>query len=164
MWLGILFIGVGILVRLIPHVPNFAPLAAVALFSGVYFNKKYGWLLPLGIYVLSDLIIGLHNTVIFTWSSILIIYFLGRSLQRKKTVISTFLYTLVSSVIFFVVTNFGVWLMGWYPPTLEGLVQCFIYALPFFRMSLVSNFVYVIVFFGVYEYFLSKSKLASNIA
>ncbi len=150
--------------RLFPHIPNFAPLAAVALFSGVYLNKKHGYLIPLGIYILSDLIIGLHGTVVFTWGSILIIYFLGRELKKRKGLVSTFVYTLVCSVLFFIITNLGVWLMGWYPHTARGLVQCFIYALPFFRMSLVSNFLYVAAFFGAYEFFLAKTKTAKETA
>jgi len=158
MWLMILFIILGIFARLIPHIPNVAPLAAVALFSGVYLNRKHGYLIPLGIYIISDLIIGFHNTIFFTWFSIVLIYFLGFWLRRRKTVTNTASFTLLSSILFFIVTNFGVWLMGWYPQNLEGLKQCFIYALPFFRLSLIANFAYVAVFFGAYEYFLSKKK------
>ena len=155
---------IGIFSRVMPHFPNFSPLAAVALFSGVYLNKKYGYLVPLAIYILSDLVIGLHNTVLFTWFSILFIYFLGTKLRAKRTVISTFSYALFSSVFFFIVTNFGVWLMGWYPRTLDGLAKCFTYAIPFFRVSLLSDLIYVIVFFGAYEYFLSRIRIVKAAA
>jgi len=158
MWLMILFIILGISTRLIPHIPNFAPLAAVALFSGVYLNKKHGYLIPLSIYIISDFIIGFHNTIFFTWISIVLIYLLGLWLRTRKTAANTVVFTFLSSILFFIVTNFGVWLMGWYPQNLEGLKQCFIYAFPFFRLSLIANFVYVAVFFGVYEYLLSKNK------
>ncbi len=164
MWLVILFVFVGISTRLIPHFPNFAPIAAVALFSGTYFKKKYGWLLPLGIYIISDLIIGLHQTVLFTWGSILLIYFLGKYLRSKKTAMNMLIFTLSSSFLFFLITNFGVWLMGWYPQNFAGLLSCYINALPFFRASLVSNFAYVIIFFGAYEYFAKKIKLAHETA
>ncbi|MFO8052397.1 MAG: DUF6580 family putative transport protein [Candidatus Omnitrophota bacterium] len=164
MWLVILFVFIGISARLVPHFPNFAPIAAVALFSGVYFKKKYGWLLPLGIFIGSDLIVGLHQTVIFTWGTIVLIYFLGKILQAKKTVSNTFLFTLISSVVFFLTTNFGVWLMGWYPKNLSGLISCYVNALPFFRMSLISNFAYVAIFFGAYEYLTKKYKLARKAA
>ncbi|MCF7877603.1 MAG: hypothetical protein K9M14_04680 [Candidatus Omnitrophica bacterium] len=160
MWLVILFVFIGISARLIPHVPNFAPIAAVALFSGVYFRKKHGWLLPLGVYMVSDLIVGLHQTIFFTWGSILLIYFLGKILQTKKTAANIVVFGLASSFIFFLITNFGVWLMGWYPQNLAGLISCYINALPFFRMSLISNMVYMAVFFGVYEYCMRKTKLA----
>lgn len=164
MWLAILFILVGIFSRLLPHLPNFAPLVALALFSGVYFRRKNGWLLPLGIYFVSDLIIGLHSTVFFTWGSIVLIYFLGRRLQSRKTLANTALFTLSASFLFFLITNFGVWLLGWYPRNLAGLASCYLNALPFFRASLLSDFVYVAVFFGAYEYFAKKIKLAQKAA
>ncbi|MEI8348851.1 MAG: DUF6580 family putative transport protein [Candidatus Omnitrophota bacterium] len=160
MWLSAIFISIAILSRLIPHVPNFSPLVGVALFAGVYWNKKNGFLLPLAMYIISDLIIGLHNTVLFTWSSIVIIYALGVYLRKHKSVTTTVAYTFISAVIFFIISNFGVWLMGWYPRTMAGLVQCFYLALPFFRMSLLADFVYVAVLFGAYEFFLAKHVLA----
>jgi len=162
MWLAIIFIILGVFSRLLPHLPNFSPLAAVTLFSGVYCNKRHGYLLPLAIFILSDLIIGLHNTVLFTWLSIVLIYFLGVQLRKRKTVSSVIGYTFISSTLFFIITNFGVWLMGWYPRTLQGFFQCYVYAFPFFRVSLIANFIYVIIFFGAYEYFLSKRILVQE--
>ena len=132
----------------------------VALFAGVYLNKRHGYLLPLGIYIISDFFIGFHNTVFFTWSSIILIYFLGVYLRRRKTISNTLLFTLSSSILFFIITNFGVWLMGWYPRTLSGLLQCYTMAVPFFRTSLLANFIYVAITFGLYEYFLSRRSLA----
>ena len=164
MWIAILFISFGILSRLIPHLPNFAPLAAVALFSGVYYNKKHGYLLPLAIYIVSDLILGLHSAIFFTWSSIILIYFLGSSLKKRKTPVSTLSYTLAASFLFFFITNLGVWLMGYYPRNLEGLTTCFIMAIPFFRTSLTSNLFFVVVSFSLCEYFLSRNKVVQETA
>lgn len=163
MWLTIIFIIIGIGFRLLPHVPNFSPLAAVALFAGVYCNKRHGWLLPLAIYIVSDFIIGMHDTVLFTWFSMVLIYFLGRQLGKRKTAVSTLGFAVLSSALFFVITNLGVWIMGWYPHTVDGLIQCFFYALPFFRVSLLSDLVYVVIFFGSYE-FLSKTIPAKQTA
>jgi len=163
MWLAVLFISGGVLLRLLPHAPNFSPLAAVALFSGLYCNKRYGYLIPLAIYAVSDLILGLHNTVLFTWGSLIVIYFLGWHLRQKKTTARAFFYTLLSAFTFFVITNFGVWLMGWYPHTANGLTQCFINALPFFRMSLVADLVYGAAFFGICEYYAARHKLSQGI-
>jgi hypothetical protein len=156
----ILLVVISVLCRLIPHFPNFSPLVAVSLFSGVYFRKKFGWLLPLSIYVLSDIIIGLHDVVLFTWSSIVIIYFLGRLIKRN--IISTLSYTLLSSILFFLITNFGVWFVGWYPHTWKGFLNCYILALPFFRTSLFADLFFVAVLFGVYEYFLAKRILPQH--
>jgi len=160
MWLSVILIVIAILTRLIPHVPNFSPLVGVALFAGVYWDKKYGFLLPLAIYIISDILIGLHNTVLFTWSSIVIIYVLGAYLRKHKTAMRIALYTFVSSIIFFIISNCGVWLMGWYPRTAAGLAQCFYLAIPFFRVSFLADLVYVAVLFGTYEFFLAKHVLA----
>ncbi|MBN3040072.1 MAG: hypothetical protein JW867_03000 [Candidatus Omnitrophica bacterium] len=164
MWLAVLFIFFGVFSRLVPHLPNFSPLAAVALFSGVYLNRKHGYLLPLGIFILSDFIIGFHNTVFFTWSSIVLIYFIGSYLSTRKSAVNFFIYTLGSALVFFIITNFGVWLMGWYPRTMAGLGECFINALPFFRASLISNLLFVAVFFSIYEFSLARQRLIQKSA
>lgn len=163
MWLAVLFIIAGVLSRLIPHLPNFAPLVAMALFAGTYLKHRYAWLLPLAVYFLSDLILGLHSTLFFTWGSVLLIYFLGRTLSKKKTIANTLLFTLAASVLFFLITNFGVWAMGWYQPNLAGLITSYLNALPFFRTALVADFFYVAVFFGSYEFFAQKIKLAQKV-
>ncbi len=142
--------------------PNFSPLVAIALFSGVYFKKRFSFLIPLLIYIISDIIIGLHATIVFTWSSIVIIYLAGKILARHKTPFTIALYTIFSSVFFFVFTNYGVWLLGWYPHTFSGLLQCYIAALPFFRTSLVANLIYAALLFGLYEYFLRKNIASSR--
>ena len=160
-WVTI-FAAIGIFSRLLPHVPNFSPLVAVALFSGVYFDKKHGYLIPLAMYMVSDLIIGIHSTVIFTWPSIILIYFLGRFLKNKKTFVNTVIFTFLSAFLFFIITNFGVWFMGWYPHNMGGLVKCYIFAIPFFRVSLLADFIYVGALFGVYEYFFLRKKLAQR--
>ncbi len=156
---AIVLITIGVLTRLIPHDANFSPLVGIALFSGVYLNKKHAYLIPLAIYVLSDIIIGLHSAIFFTWGSILLIYYLGSKLKRHKTIENIGLYTLISSILFFIITNLGVWLLGWYTYTLEGLIKCFILAIPFFRTSLLANFIYVGLLFSTYEYFLRRFKL-----
>jgi len=159
MMITIAFIAIVVFSRLVPHAPNVSPLVAASLFAGAYLNKKIGWIIPLGMYIISDLIIGLHNTVIFTWSSAVLIYFIGVWMSSRKTVFAAIGCSLVSSLVFFVVTNFGVWLMGWYPRTAEGLTQCFIAAIPFFRASLLADLAYVAVMFGTYEYFVSRKRV-----
>lgn len=159
MMMAILLIIITVVSRLIPHIPNFSPLVTVALFSGVYLNKRYSFLIPLTTYILSDLIIGLHNTVFFTWGGIILIYFLGHYLSKRKSLFNIISYTIFSSLIFFVVTNFGVWLMGWYPHTGKGLIQCFVLAIPFFRTSLLGDLTYVGLLFGVYEVLLRGTRV-----
>ena len=141
---------VGLLARLIPHVPNFVPVAAIALFAGAYLNKKYALWVPLLIMVLSDLIIGMHDVVLFTWGAFAVIALLGMFLKGRINLLNVFGGTIVAAILFYVVTNFGVWI-AWYPKTWVGFIDCYAKAIPFFRVTLVGNAVFSFVLFGAYE-------------
>ena len=149
--LAIALLVIGVLSRLIYHTPNFTPILALALFGGVYLNRRYALLVPLLLMVVSDLLIGFHDIVFFTWGSILLISALGLGVRKQKNFTTILGARLVSASLFFVVTNFGVWLMK-YPHTIHGLTQCYIAAIPFFRTSLFSTLAYSAVLFGVYEF------------
>jgi hypothetical protein len=142
---------IGILLRLTPHAPNFTPVAAIALFGGAYLNKKRALIVPLLLMIISDLIIGLHNVVIFTWGSFILITFLGPWLKRHKNAFGIASMSLVSSFLFFIVSNFGVWLMGWYPHTLAGFINCYVMALSFLRDFTLGTLIYTTVFISAYE-------------
>lgn len=149
--LAISLIIIGILLRFIPHTANFTPVAAIAIFAGVYLNKKQALIVPLLLMVLSDVFLGMHNVVLFTWGSFVLVTFLGIWAKNHKTfkvIVST---SVVSSVLFYVITNFGVWAMGWYPQTVKGLLDCYILGLPFLRNFTVATLVYTVLFFGAYE-------------
>ena len=141
----------GIALRIIPHTPNFSPLIAIALFSGVYLNKRYNLWLPLLLIILSDLIIGLHQVILFTWGAIFLITLLGIFLRKYKNTLTVIFSSILGAFAFFIITNFGVWILGWYPQNLTGLIGCYIMALPFFRITLMSTIFYVTCFFGIYE-------------
>ena len=118
---------VAILSRLIPHPPNFTPVTAVALFSIINFKNKYiGLSIPIVCLLISDLIIGISLINLFVYLSFIVISGVGYIFGKinLKSI-------LLSSLIFFLVTNFGVWLIG-YPNTLEGFIACYIAAIPFF--------------------------------
>jgi hypothetical protein len=149
--LAISLILIGILLRFVPHAANFTPVAAIALFGGAYLNKRSAFIVPLILMIASDAVIGMHNVVIFTWGAFAGITLLGLGLQKKSSPIKMISFSLVSSLLFFIVSNFGVWLMGWYPRTTAGLVQCYTMALPFLRDFTVSTLVYSAIFFGSYE-------------
>ena len=154
--LAILIILAGTSSRLIPHAANFSPLAAIALFSGAYLSRRYSWSIPLAIYILSDVLLGFHKVSLFCWASIVIIAVLGQRLQKKRNILNIAGYSLLSAVLFFLITNFGVWAMGFYPRTLAGLGQSFLMGIPFFRISLAANLIFSLVIFGIYE-FLDRS-------
>lgn len=149
--LALSLIVIGILLRFMPHAPNFTPVAAVALFSGAYLNKKYAFAVPLILMVISDVFIGLHNVILFTWGSFILTTFLGLWLKKHKNTFGIMSMSLASSLLFYIVSNFGVWVMGWYPHNLSGLVNCYVMALPFLRNFTLATLLYAAVFFGAYE-------------
>jgi len=149
--LAISLIIIGILLRFIPHTANFTPVAAIALFAGVYLNRKQALIVPLLLMVISDIFLGMHNVVVFTWGSFILVTLVGSWAKRHKTFKGVVSASLISSFLFYVITNFGVWAMGWYPQNAKGLLDCYILALPFLRQFTVSTLVYTAVFFGAYE-------------
>ena len=133
--LGIII--VAILSRLIPHPPNFTPVTAVALFSIINFKNKYiGVSIPIICLFISDLIIGISLINLFVYFSFILISLIG-NLIGKINIKSV----LLSSIVFFLVTNFGVWLIG-YPNTIEGLITCYVAAIPFFGWTIAGDFFY----------------------
>lgn len=149
------FIFAGAILRLLPHLPNFAPIAAMALFGGVYLNKKYAFGVPILALLISDYFIGFYNiwVMLSVYGSFFIIGLLGLWLRKHKTILNTGAITLSSSVIFFIVTNFVVWAA---PPSMyshnwQGLTQSYIMGLPFFRNTLLGDFFYVGAMFGLME-------------
>jgi len=159
-----LFVLVGMILaaaasRLIPHPPNFAPIGAMALFGGACFASRLAaFVVPLAAMFLSDLAIGLltgnlslglHRLIPVVYGSFALIVCLGFWLRSRRTVVPIAGAALASSVLFFVLTNFGVWALGsWYPKTWEGLVACYVAAIPFFHNTLVGDAVYTTVLFG----------------
>lgn len=148
--------------RLIPHPANFTPIAAMALAGGVYFNKRIALVVPLAALIISDLFIGFHNTILFVYGSFILIGLIGLWLKSHKKPLPIIGSSLLSSVLFFVITNFGVWVTGggwFYPKTWQGLMECYALAIPFFRNTIVGDLIYTGVLFGLFE--LSKYALRS---
>lgn len=149
----------GISSRLIVHSWNFTPVIALALFGGVYLKKKQAIILPLILFAVTDLILGFHKVMFFTWGSVVLIALMGLWVKKNKNLKTVLGGGLASAVLFFVVTNFGVWLVsGMYPMTLTGLAECFTLAIPFFRGTLLGTFVYGLILFGTYEVVAARIK------
>lgn len=145
---AVVLIVVSIASRFLPLAPNFSPIMAVALFSGFLFaNKKAAMLIPIVAMFLSDLVLGLHSTMISVYLSFGIIVLLGTSM-KSASVKSVLGHSLAGAVIFFLVTNFAVWVAGWYGHTFAGLISCYEMAIPFFRATLASSLIYSLVLFG----------------
>ena len=150
-WLVIGLILVGLASRFVPHPWNATPLPAIALFSGVYLSKRFAILLPLAIVAVSDVILGWHSTVPFTWGAFAVTGGLAWWIRVRPSAARIVAGSLLGSVIFFVVTNFGVWAMQTlYPKTAAGLWECYVAGLPFFRNALAGDLIYTSVLFGMY--------------
>lgn len=160
----ILIIAFAVILRILPHPPNVAPITAMALFGGVYINKKYALIVPLIALFLSDLVLGFHDTMIFVYGSFLLTGLIGIWLKKHKSILNIVVGTFFSSLLFYLITNFGVWLVSkMYSPTIHGLLESYALAIPFYRNTLIGDFIYTGIFFIAYENiarFISFSKNA----
>ena len=139
--------------RFVPHPPNFTSLMALTFYIPTILGIKF---LPalLIAFILTDIIIGLHSTIIFTWGSVLIVGML--SIYFKKNMFFRFLGVVGGTLVFFVFTNFGVWSLGSYGYSLEGLLSCYILALPFFGNTLISTLLFSSIIEFVYKTYTDK--------
>ncbi len=146
-----------VVLRLLPHPPNVAPIAAMALFGGAYLNKKYALIVPLLAMFASDIFLGFHSTMPFVYGSFLLTGLIGFWIRKHKNAHNIIFASIASSLLFFIITNFGVWFMGsMYPKTILGLVDCYVAGIPFFRNTMVGDLLYVGVFFGSYRVILNS--------
>lgn len=161
-----LIIVFAVALRLLPHPPNFAPIAALALFGGVYLDKKFALALPLIAMAISDIFLGFSPSTPFVYGCFILTGLLGTWIRKRKTVQNIFLASLASSILFFLVTNFGYWLSNsLYPKTFTGQLQAYYFALPFFRNTILGDLFYTTLFFGSYElatYFLKQKIQISS--
>ena len=132
--------------RLIPHPYNFTPVLAVGVFSGFYFKQIYlSFFVVVFSMFVSDLFLGFHSTMFFTYISLVIAVLIGFYIKRFKFT-EIILSTLASSFCFFIITNFGSWLtLSMYEKNFSGLMQSYMLALPFFHNTLISTFFYLII-------------------
>ncbi len=139
--------------RLMPHPPNFSPVAAVALFAGTMLPRRWALVAPLGIMMISDFFIGLHPLIMYTWGSFVVIGVLSNLFMKKIGTAQVVGASVAASILFFLVTNFGVWAEGrLYPRTFEGLMNSYYNALPFFRNTLLGDLFYSGALFGAYAW------------
>jgi hypothetical protein len=135
---------------LIPHPPNFAPIASMALFGGAHFqDKRAAVLVPLAAMFLSDLFIGLHGLIPVVYGSFAAISCLGMFLRGRIKPGAVAAAAVGGSTLFFITTNFAVWAMGsMYPKTLAGLLACYSAAIPFFGNTVCGDLFYCGALFG----------------
>ena len=137
--------------RLLPHPPNFSPIAAMALFSGAYMPRRaLSFAAPFGALLISDALLGgFYPGMNFVYLSFALTVLIGWAVARRKTVLTIAGAALASSILFFVLTNFGMWLFsGIYPRTWEGLVACYVAAIPFFQNTVAGDLFFTALLFG----------------
>ena len=149
-----LLILVAVLARLIPHPPNFTPIIAIALFSGHILtksNKAFGFLLPLVIMFIADILIGFHSTIAYVYLSIFGITVLGKTTDLFGSTKTALYSSTIGSILFFIITNAAVWFHSdMYTKSLTGLWSCYIMAIPFFHNTLLSSLTYMGVLWFIY--------------
>ena len=144
-------IAVGITLRIMPHPANFAPVAAISIFGGAILPRKVAIWVPLVAMMISDAVIGFYSLMPLIWACYLLIALASSKWLRPASLAKGVTLTVGSSVFFFLVTNFGVWLTsGMYAHTWSGLVNCYTLALPFFRNTALSDAIYTALLFGIY--------------
>jgi len=145
---GMIFVAA--MFRVLPHPPNFTPIAAIALFGGaVLSDKRWAMGVPVLIMFFSDWVIGFHSLAPLIYSSFVVMVFMGRFLGERRRVLPVGLVAVGASIFFFVVSNLGVWAFGGlYPHSVDGLVACYVAALPFFHNTLLGTLFYSVVLFG----------------
>ncbi|MDO8512154.1 MAG: hypothetical protein Q7S57_02685 [bacterium] len=154
-------ITLAVLARLIPHAPNLAPIAAVALLSGTMYKFPKSLILPLVAMAISDFFIGFSPwpITLAVYGSFAIATLLGTFL-RKRGFWKIPAVALASSLLFYVITNFVVWLTsGMYQPTFAGLIYCYINALPFLKNTIIGDMTYTIVIFTLVKNYLPSPSL-----
>ena len=142
--------------RFIPHPPNFTSLLALSFYVPALLGIRY---LPVLIisFAITDLFIVVHGITLFTWGAVTFIGFLSK--HFIKNTISRISGALVGACIFFIITNFGVWSIGSYGYTMNGLLICYTLAIPFFAYSLISTFIFSSIIETIYKIKDKKIKI-----
>ena len=141
--------------RFLPHPPNFTSLIALSFYVPVFLGIRFLPILLLS-FAITDLVIGYHTGTFFTWGSVFLIGLV--SVYFKQTIISRLSGSLIGACIFFIVTNFGVWVSGMYGYTFNGLVECYLLAIPFFAYTFLSTLTFASLFEGLKMIFDTSSK------
>jgi hypothetical protein len=147
--------------RLLPHPPNMTSGTALALFGGAYFsNRRLAFIVPLIALLVSDFILGFYQHMEVPYLSFVLIVCIGFRLQQHRPTPRIAGAALISALVFFTVTNFGVWAFdSLYPKTFRGLVACYVAAMPFFRNTLLGDLMYTAILFGGFR--LLESRFAA---
>jgi len=155
-------VAIGVLValsasRFIPHPPNFTSLIALSFYIPAVFGIRYVPAVILAL-LFTDFIIGFHSTMLFTSGSVILIGLISK--YFNKSILFRIGGALLGAIIFFLISNFGVWLSGSYGYNLNGFLSCYILALPFFGYTVLSTLVFSVIIETLYK--LYQGSLINN--
>ena len=143
--------------RIVPHPHNFTPILAVGIFAGFYFKQFFlSSFIVIASMFIGDIYFGFHNTMFFTYVALTAATGLGLFIKKFK--LTEILFSgLSSSVCFFIITNFGVWLVsGMYEANLNGLLQSYVMAIPFFHNTLISTLFFLFILKLLFNFSVKK--------
>jgi hypothetical protein len=140
--------------RFIPHPPNFTSLLALSFYIPAVFGVRYIPILILS-FIITDVFMGFHSVILFTWGSVMVIGLMSQKFLASR--LTRMSGAILGALIFFIITNFGVWTHGIYGYNFDGLLLCYTLALPFFTYSIISTIFYSIVIESVL-YIFGKKK------
>ena len=150
-----LLIVLAAITRLIPHPFNFTAIGAMALFSGANFkDKRFAYLMPISAMIITDLFLGFHFSILPVYACFAFTVWLGTRISSRQSVLNVGSSSLVSSIIFFLVTNLPLWYIDQqlYPMNLQGTLQSYTMALPFFSNQILGDLFYNGVLFSLYHF------------
>ncbi len=143
--------------RLFPHIPNFTPIAAMALFGGVYFSdKRLAFIIPLLAMFISDVALelitgwGFHNTIVYVYVAFILTSIIGLYVKRNTTSSSILGASVLSSLLFFIITNFGVWAATGMLGGAAGLGATYALGIPFFAPTVLGDLFFNTLLFGAF--------------
>jgi hypothetical protein len=152
-------VGLIVVARILPHLPNFTPVAAVAIFSAYYFRKRqWASVIPLLGMIAADFFLpsyAWHQRLI-VYGSFLVCFFIGLALRKRYSVGRTVATSLAASVAFYLITNCVFLYHGngpvMYPYTIEGQIHSYVNALPFLKWTILGDLTYSLAFYAAYQY------------
>ena len=149
--------------RLMPHPDNFTPIIALAIMSSYFFrNVNLSYAVMLFSMLLADFFIGFYSHMLFVYLSLFLIVIIFFKISKKINYKNLFIFSFFGSVIFFLISNFGVWLVGnLYERNINGLIECYFMAIPFFKNTIISTLIFsyssLIIYKSSNKYFVSRS-------
>jgi len=149
------------LFRLTQWIPNISPIAAMALFAGAKFSdKKLAFIVPFLALLLSDLVLGFHSTMLFVYGAFAFTVLIGIKISHKQSFLTIALSAIGASLLFFLITNAGVWIMyDTYAAGISGLLESYMAGIPFYRQTLVGDLIFTALLFGSYHLISHKYDL-----